>query len=349
VNLSADRRAAAASETPGEAAPLVTLEDVCVSFHTLRGTLRAVGGVSLDIFRGRTLGIVGESGSGKSVLCRAIMGLLPRRGVRRTGSVCFEGVELTALRATALRRYWATEVGIVFQDPMAALNPVVNIGRQVVEAIRCAHPATSRRDAERGARELLDAVGVADAARRLRQYPHQLSGGMVQRIVIAIALAGEPKLLLADEPTTALDVTVQAQILDLLDELKVQRDLAIVHVTHDLGVIAEHADSVAVMYGGQIVELLPAARLVDRARHPYTRALLASMPTLDDAPDAGVQAIPGQPPDPLALPAGCSFAPRCPRAAPECVTAVPPLEREDTEHAVRCYRPIDVASGDRRS
>ncbi|WP_434740592.1 dipeptide ABC transporter ATP-binding protein [Micromonospora sp. SH-82] len=280
--------------------------------------------VDLDVHPGEVLGIVGESGSGKSVTARSILRMVRPPGRVTAGSVQWQGEELSTLPERAMRRYRGGDVAMVFQDPQSALNPVMKIGDQILEALTL--HGTDRRAGRRRALELLDQVGIADAATKIDQYPHQLSGGMRQRVVIAVALANRPRLLLADEPTTALDVTIQAQILRLLLRLRDELGVAIVIITHDMGVVAEMCNRVAVMYGGRIVEQGSAAHVLERPRHPYTAALLSAMPRLDDRRVGGVlPTIPGSPPDPSALPDGCSFAPRCTLAEGDCREQVPAL------------------------
>ena len=318
---------------------LLEVEDLRTSFRTPAGRVRAVDGVSLTVDRGRTLGIVGESGSGKSVLSRSIMGLLPKRNVTCEGTVVYDGRQLSAQPDKARRELWGTEMAMVFQDPMTALNPVLKIGNQITEGLRH-HLDLDRRTAGQNATALLRAVGIPEPERRFRQYPHELSGGMRQRIMIAVALACGPKLLFADEPTTALDVTVQAQILNLLARQQRERNMAMVLVTHDVGVVAGRADDIAVMYAGQIVEKAPAAKLFANVRMPYTEALLRSIPRLDEPRAATLQAIPGRPPDLVAPPPGCRFAPRCPYAQARCHAEQPPLVEDEPGHAYRCWYPV---------
>jgi peptide/nickel transport system ATP-binding protein len=318
---------------------LLEVEDLRTSFRTPTGRVRAVDGVSLTVDRGRTLGIVGESGSGKSVLSRSIMGLLPKRNVTCEGTVVYDGQQLSAQPDKARRELWGTEMAMVFQDPMTALNPVLKIGNQITEGLRH-HLDLDRKTAGQNATALLRAVGIPEPERRFTQYPHELSGGMRQRIMIAVALACGPKLLFADEPTTALDVTVQAQILNLLARQQRERNMAMVLVTHDLGVVAGRADDIAVMYAGQIVEKAPAAKLFANVRMPYTEALLRSIPRLDEPRAATLQAIPGRPPDLVAPPPGCRFAPRCPYAQARCHAEPPPLVEDEPGHAYRCWYPV---------
>jgi len=320
--------------------PLLEVDDLVTHFRTDRGTVRAVDGVSLTVGRGRTLGVVGESGSGKTVLSRSIMGLLPPGGtVVRTGSVRLAGHELTTMTPPALREVWGTQVAMVFQDPMTALNPVVRVGRQITEALRI-RVGLDKRGAQETALSLLTSVGIPSPERRMRNYPHELSGGMRQRVMIAIALACGPKLLLADEPTTGLDVTVQAQILDLLAEQQRERAMAMVLVSHDLGVVANRTDEIVVMYAGRVVEQAPTATLFARTRMPYTEALLRSIPKLADPSHTRLRVIPGRPPDLAAVPDGCRFAPRCPYAQDRCRQEAPPLRSAGPGHFFACWIPV---------
>jgi oligopeptide/dipeptide ABC transporter ATP-binding protein len=325
--------------------PLLEVEDLHTSFRTGRGLVRAVDGVSLTLARGRTLGIVGESGSGKTVLSRSIMGLLPGSNVERSGTVRFSGHDLTAMSHAELREVWGMQVALVFQDPMTALNPVVRVGRQITESLRL-RAGLDRKGAYDTAVALLKSVGIPAPERRLRAYPHELSGGMRQRVMIAIALACGPKLLLADEPTTGLDVTVQAQILDLLATQQRERHMGMILVTHDLGVVANRTDEIAVMYAGRVVEQAPTAELFAHTRMPYTEALLRSIPRLTDASHTRLRAIPGRPPDLSADLQGCRFAPRCPYAQDRCRSEEPPLRTAGQGHVFRCWYPVGSAEGD---
>jgi peptide/nickel transport system ATP-binding protein len=320
-------------------ARLLEVTDLRTAFRTPAGLARAVDGVSLTLDRGRTLGIVGESGSGKSVLSRSIMGLLPRRNVVREGRIVYEGRDIGALPHAARRDLWGTEMAMVFQDPMTALNPVLRIGAQITEGLRY-HLGLDRKTSRQNAVALLRSVGIPEPERRLKQYPHELSGGMRQRVMIAVALACGPRLLFADEPTTALDVTVQAQILNLLASQQRERNMAMVLVTHDLGVVAGRADDIAVMYAGQIVEKAPTSRLFANVRMPYTEALLRSVPKLDEAPGSHLQAIPGRPPNLVSTPRGCRFAPRCPYVQDRCRAEAPPLFEGEAGHTYRCWFPV---------
>jgi peptide/nickel transport system ATP-binding protein len=326
--------------------PLLDVNDVKTFFKTPRGLVHAVDGVSLTLERGKTLGIVGESGSGKSVLSRSIMGLLPSN-VERYGSIKFEGREIGESGTDVMRSYWGTQMSMVFQDPMTSLNPVMKIGKQITEPLRF-HLDVSRDYAEDTALALLQSVGIPEAERRLSEYPHQLSGGMRQRVMIAIALACGPKLLFADEPTTALDVTVQAQILDLLHKQQSERFMAMVLVTHDLGVVAGRAESTAVMYAGRVVEFAPTRELFSTTRHPYTEALLKSIPKLSQPSHTRLEAITGRPPDLVDPPVGCKFAARCPYAQSRCLEEEPELtEPESAGHAFRCFYPVGTEAGKR--
>jgi peptide/nickel transport system ATP-binding protein len=316
------------------------VERLSVDLPTPRGRLRAVDQVDLELETGHTLGIVGESGCGKTMLSRAILQLAPRRA-RIGGRVLFDGQELVGLAAEALRRLRSRSIAVVFQDPMTSLNPVLTIGRQIIETLR-EHLEIDAATALRRAVELLGEVGIPAPEQRLRQYPHQLSGGMRQRVAIAIALSCEPRLLIADEPTTALDVTVQAQILDLLDRERQRRNMAMILITHDLGIVAGRTDEVAVMYAGRIVEHAPTGHLFKAMRMPYTEALLTAIPKLDAPPHTPLPAISGRPPDPTRPFRGCAFAPRCDYRAERCGDQKPGLTPADASgHRYACWHPID--------
>jgi oligopeptide/dipeptide ABC transporter ATP-binding protein len=322
---------------------LLEVSDLRTHFFTREGIVHAVDGVSLAVEAGRTLGLVGESGCGKSVTALSIMRLLPTPPARIvSGSICFAGRELTEVSERELEDVRGREIGMVFQDPMTALNPTLTIGTQIVEVLQ-RHLGLDRRSARRRAAELLEEVGIPRALERLDDYPHRFSGGMRQRVGIAIAIACEPRLLIADEPTTALDVTVQAQVLDLLDDLRREREMAQLLITHNMGVVAESADDVAVMYAGQVVEQAAAAELFSRPEHPYTEALLAALPDLDDpnARRGRLAAIPGRPPDLINPPAACRFASRCPYAdrGDCCVLEPPALLELRPGHWVRTAHP----------
>jgi oligopeptide/dipeptide ABC transporter ATP-binding protein len=322
-----------------ERSPLLSVEDLRVEFWTGRGTIYAVNGVSFDIAAGETLGIVGESGCGKSVTSLALLGLLPRAGRVRTGRAQFGGRDLLKLSDRELRKVRGKEIAMVFQDPMTSLNPVLTIGRQIREALET-HFDMTRKEAKERAGELLDHVGIPSARARLSDYPHQFSGGMRQRAMIAMALACRPKLLIADEPTTALDVTIQAQILDLLRELVAEQNAALILITHDLGVVAGMCERVNVMYAGIFMETGSAAQLFGHPRHPYTLGLLQSIPRLDAARKAELEPIHGNPRDMLSPPAACPFQPRCRYEVEQSRQEVPPLVEVERGHAVACFNPV---------
>ena len=321
---------------------LLEVEDLRVAFAVGGREVRAVDGISYAVEPGRTLAIIGESGSGKTVGCRAIMGLLPK-GTAISGSARIRGSELIGLSDTELRRHRGTDMAMVFQDPARSLNPTMRIGTQITEAIT-AHRQVGKSEASAQAVELLRLVRMPAAARRFNEYPHQLSGGMRQRVMIAIALACRPKLLIADEATTALDVTTQAQIMELLLELQQELDMALILISHDLGLAASYADEVVVMYAGKIVEQAPASRLFGRGgtvRMRYTRALLDAIPHLEHPAHGELPVVGGRPPDPTALPPGCSFAPRCASAADDCLAKAPALIEHAPGHRWACWHPCE--------
>ncbi len=322
------------------------MDDLHVAFSTRRGTVHAVNGISFDIAPGETLGIVGESGCGKSVTSLAILGLLARNGRVEGGRASFEGTDLLRQTDRALRRIRGREISMIFQDPMTSLNPVLTIGRQIREALET-HFNMRRKAAEKRAAELLDRVGIPNAEKRLGDYPHQFSGGMRQRAMIAMALACEPKLLIADEPTTALDVTIQAQILGLLRELVAEEDAALILITHDLGVVAGMCERVNVMYGGMFVETGSAEQLFGSPRHPYTLGLLQSVPRLDAALGARLHPIEGSPPNMLNRPSACPFQPRCRYEVDLSRQQVPPLVEIEPGHEVACFNPVSADEWDR--
>jgi peptide/nickel transport system ATP-binding protein len=328
---------------------LLEVQDLRTYFASRRGDVRAVDGVSFSVERGKTLGIVGESGCGKSVTALSIMGLLAQTARIAGGSVRFDGRDLTELSARELEDVRGRQIAMIFQDPMTSLNPTLTIGTQLTETMR-RHLDLSQADAKKRAVELLEEVHIPNARARLDDYPHRYSGGMRQRVMIAIALSCNPKLLIADEPTTALDVTVQAGILDLLDELRDQYEMSMIIITHDMGVVAETADDIAVMYAGQIVEHASAEALFDDPEHPYTEALLGALPQLEDetARDARLTAIPGRPPDLVDLPDACRFAPRCKYANRNdgCLEKNPELREIRPGHLVRTCHPASERVGE---
>ncbi len=319
---------------------LLRVENLTTVFDVPGRPVVAVDDVSFEIREGETLGLVGESGSGKSVTAFSILQLLPSPGVISAGQVMFQGRDLLSLPEREIRKVRGAGIGLIFQEPMAALNPVMRVGAQIGESLRV-HGLAGKADARVRAIELLRAVRITDPERRVDDYPHQLSGGMRQRVMIAVALACRPPLVIADEPTTALDVTVQAQILELLREMKDQLDLSLLLITHDLGVIAETADRVAVMYAGRIVEESAVRDIFRRPLHPYTQGLLASIP--GEGAGSRLRAIEGVVPNMSALPPGCTFAPRCPHRMEVCTTAVPALVEIESGHKVRCYLHSDKA------
>jgi len=325
--------------------PLLRVKDLRTTFSTPRGSLTAVDGVSFELGRGETLGIVGESGSGKTVLARSVMGLLPRSNTTQAGSILFEQTEIVGAQEATLREIWGAKIAMVFQDPMTSLNPVVRIQRQITESLRL-HTSMDRAEAKATAISLLSQVGIPSPAERVRAYPFQLSGGMRQRVTIAIALACSPRLLLADEPTTGLDVTVQAQILDLLSSLQSARQMAVILVTHDLGVVATRTDRIAVMYAGHIVEMASTKRLFASMAMPYTQALLRSTPRISQPSHTRLIAIDGRPPDLINPPSGCAFAPRCTYATDQCRSERPPLRTapEDPTHLFACWNPLQTGN-----
>ena len=323
--------------------PLLEVEDLSVSFTTSRGSVRAVQGVSFTLEQGKTLGVVGESGSGKTVLSRAVMGLLPRLSAVQTGSVRYNGAEILNAPNDELRRLWSTHIAMVFQDPMTSLNPVQRIGNQITEPLKI-HLKLSKSEAKETALSLLMQVGIPSPVERYEAYPAQLSGGMRQRVMIAIALACAPRLLLADEPTTGLDVTVQAQILDLLSQLQRDRNMAMILVTHDLGVVATRTDEIIVMYAGNVVERAPTTVLFKSMAMPYTEALLKSIPRIANPSHSRLVAIEGRPPDLIHPPAGCPFAPRCPYAQERCHREKPPLVEAAPGHTYACWYPLTDAN-----
>jgi oligopeptide/dipeptide ABC transporter ATP-binding protein len=320
------------------AEPLLAVRELVVEFETPRGTVRAVDGVDLSIERGATLGLVGESGSGKSVTSLAILRLLDANARIRRGSVRFDGTELLGIDERAMRDVRGGRIAMIFQEPMTSLNPVFTVGSQIAEALRV-HRGLARKAAWQRAVELMRMVEIPDAERRARSHPHELSGGMRQRVMIAMAISCEPALLIADEPTTALDVTIQAQILALLRSLKDRLGMSLLLITHDLGVVAAEADEVAIMYAGRIVERAPTRALFASPAHPYTALLLASLPRLEHRAQR-LTAIPGRVPELIDLPSGCRFRDRCPRASARCASEDPVLEPLDAGRSVACFHPV---------
>jgi oligopeptide/dipeptide ABC transporter ATP-binding protein len=315
--------------------PLLEVKDLRTSFFTPQGEVRAVDGVSFSAFPGKLMGLVGESGSGKTVSVLSIMRLLPESARIGGGSIIFEGSDLLKLSEAEMRGVRGARIAMIFQEPMTSLNPVFTIGSQIAEAIKL-HQHTGRQETRDRTIEALRMVGISDPERRIKDYPHQLSGGMRQRVMIAMALACRPKLLIADEPTTALDVTIQAQILDLIRELQVRLGLAVILVTHDLGIVAEYADDVTILYAARVMEQTSAAELFRNPLCPYTKGLLGSIPGLDGGHQHRLQAIPGTIPSALNPPSGCRFHPRCPIATDECARVEPPLEVKVPGHHVAC-------------
>ncbi|HUI34602.1 MAG TPA: ABC transporter ATP-binding protein [Stellaceae bacterium] len=324
--------------------PLLEVRNLRTEFRTGAGIVRAVDGISYTVDPGETVAVVGESGSGKSVGALSILRLIPSPPGRIvSGEVMFNGRDLMKLSDDEMREVRGGEIGMVFQEPMTSLNPVLSIGRQITETLE-QHRGSDRAGAEKRAVELMGLVGIADPQRRLKQYPHQLSGGMRQRIMIAIALACEPKLIIADEPTTALDVTIQAQILELMQSLTHRLGVALIVITHNLGIVARYAHRVNVMYAGRIVESGSAAAIYHTPHHPYTTALLKSVPRLDRPRQARLDPIEGSPPDLTRLGAGCSFRPRCRFAVERCATEAPPLEPVgDSGQLAACFRSREVS------
>ena len=324
--------------------PLLQVKDLYTQFDTPKGIARAVDGVSFSLERGKTLGIVGESGSGKSVLSRTIIDILAKDGsVLYDGEIIFEGRDLRALNEREMREIRGREIAMVFQDPMSSLNPVKKIGKQITEVLTKRMGMSSHLAKVRAA-ELINSVGIPDAEQQLGRYPMHLSGGMRQRIAIAIAIACEPKLLIADEPTTALDVTIQAQILDLLKELQNKHDMSVMLITHNLGIVSGYTDDVAVMYAGKIVEKCSTDELISNPIMPYTEALMNSAPSLADAPHTRLQAIPGLPPNLLNLPEGCSFQSRCNYKEEKCSSYAPDLTTiKNPDHKFACWYPLNFS------
>jgi oligopeptide transport system ATP-binding protein len=317
--------------------PLLQVRDLEVAFYTKDGVVRAVNGISYDVEQGDTLGIVGESGSGKSVSTMAMLRLIPEPpGKIEGGQVLLEGRDLLQLRPSQMHEVRGRQIAVIFQDPMSSLNPVMTIGRQIAEAMQVNLGMESQR-ALKQAEELLEHVGIPNARERLRDYPHQFSGGMRQRVMIAMAISCRPKLLIADEPTTALDVTIQAQIVDLVKRLQRELDMTVIWITHDLGVIARLARRINVMYAGYLVEMGPIKHIFDHPAHPYTIGLLGSLPSLDLSSDQDLSYIEGTPPDMIRLPDGCPFYPRCAYRTEHCARERPELVDIESDHRAACW------------
>ena len=348
MNVSIKRQEPAA-ENRNSSESVLRVQNLRVWFDTERGMVRALDGVDLELGHGRTLGVVGESGSGKSVLSRSIMNILAPSAVIQPGSVIeIDGQDTSTLDRSQARKLWGSRVAMVFQDPMTSLTPVLTIGHQLVETLR-RHTDMTKAQAQVRAEELLDWVGIPEPRKRLSQYPHNLSGGMRQRVVIALAIACGPDLLIADEPTTALDVTVQHQVLTLLARLRREQGMAMILITHDLGVVAGRTDEIAVMYAGRVVEQAPTRTLFTEMRHPYTQALIRSIPKLADPSHTRLEAIPGRPPTVIDPPDGCAFAPRCTHAQPRCLAETPQLVSDNTVgpgHKHACFFPVGTPEGD---
>ena len=323
--------------------PLLDVRNLSVLLHTQRGPANAVSGVSFSLKRGETLGLIGESGSGKSITAMALMGLLPERA-QVSGNIRFDQQELVGLEDAGLRHLRGNRIGMIFQEPMTALNPVHTIGRQVAEPLRL-HRGASAKAAREQAIALLDRVGIPDATRRFDAYPHQFSGGQRQRITIAMALACEPDLLIADEPTTALDVTIQGQILDLISDLVQERNMALLLISHDLGVIAQNVAQMMVMYGGTVVESGPTQAVFSRLAHPYTRGLFGARPKLGSVRGERLSTIAGSVPELIDLPRGCPFVDRCPQAIPSCANTRPTPTDLGNTHQASCLRLDHVSTG----
>ncbi|TDO46398.1 peptide/nickel transport system ATP-binding protein [Kribbella sp. VKM Ac-2527] len=346
VGMRVDRVNGMAESSPP--ATLLEVRELKVWFDTSRGMVRAVDGVDLSLRPGETLGVVGESGSGKSVLSRAIMKILaPSARVLRGSEIRLNGIDLSTVSPKQNKHLWGVDLAMVFQDPMTSLTPVVTIGKQLTETLRF-HLGLDREQAKAEAIRLLTLVGIPEPAKRFHQYPHNLSGGMRQRVTIALAISCSPKLLIADEPTTALDVTVQHQILNLLQELQAKSGMGMILITHDLGVVAGRTDSIAVMYAGRVVERAPTRRLFSHMRHPYTRALIDAIPRLTDPSHTRLASIPGRPAVIVDPPPGCSFAPRCPSAQERCLHETPALQitADAPDHTAACFFPIGTPAGD---
>ena len=323
--------------------PQLVVRDLTVRFPTTRGVVQALNGVDLELEKGQMLGIVGESGSGKSVTAKTLMNLLPRTA-EVEGDITFEGKDVRELAAKGQEHFWGVEMTMVFQDPMTSLNPVKRCGEQIAETLRY-HLGRNKKEALAEAEDLLGQVGVPEPSKRIHQYPHELSGGLRQRVVIAMALACQPKLLIADEPTTAVDVTVQRRLLDLLDRLREERGMSMILITHDLGVARGRCDEVAVMYAGRIVERSQTETLFTDSRHPYTDALLRTIPRVDQPSHTRLEPIPGRPPELIDPPVQCAYAPRCRFTQPDCLEAIPEIHGVKGMHEFACFHPANTDRG----
>lgn len=324
---------------------ILEVKNLKTYFYTDAGIVKAVDGVSFDLKKGETLGIVGETGSGKSITALTILGLIPiPPGKIESGEIIFEGQDLLKYKINNLKNFRGNRISMIFQDPMTSLNPVFNIGNQLIEAIQ-AHQHLSKKQSYEKALELLDMVGISDRRRRMKSYPHEFSGGMRQRAMIAMAIANSPSVLIADEPTTALDVTIQAQILELIDDLKKKTNSSVILITHDLGVIAKYAERVMVMYAGKPVEFANANDIFYKPLHPYTIGLIGSVSKLNEEKKERLKPIKGTPPSLIDLPKGCTFAPRCKFALKKCKEAFPPTLEEQKNHLAACYRAKELLSG----
>ena len=325
---------------------ILKVEDLVTSFQTEGGKVTAIDGVSFEVRKGRTLGVVGESGSGKSVTSLSIMGLLPKpSGQIDSGTIEYDGKNLANLNLEEMYKIRGNKIAMIFQEPMTALNPVKKIGKQLEEVYQLHFPEMSSEDMRAKSIDLLSQVGIPSPEQRVKEFPHQLSGGMRQRAMIAMALACEPDILIADEPTTALDVTIQAQILELMEELQKKSDMSILFITHDLGVIAELCDDVIVMYAGRVVEAAPVETIFDSPKHPYTKGLLSSIPRLEDERKTKLRTIEGMVPSLADMPKGCRFENRCPYAGDKCKHSVPQFEAVAEGHKVRCFKWKSVGEG----